>query len=77
LKKETGFKNNCLKPLRKHGMSGSNPLALKTIALSTIEMIGATDKADTIAHALSRSNEEPKEGDAEGLADVIGICDTS
>lgn len=40
-------------PFRRHGIKGSSPLALLTIALSTIEIAGATRNAEAIAPAAS------------------------
>ena len=53
LTKKSGFVMRVLTPLIKHGTSGSSPEALDTIALSTIEMAGATESADSVAAAAS------------------------
>jgi len=49
LKNFNGFVKKLLKPLIRQGTKGSSPLAFETIALSTIETIGATHIADIIA----------------------------
>ena len=48
-----GLVNKPLVELMREGTKGSSPLALLTIALSTILIAGATLKADKIAAALS------------------------
>jgi hypothetical protein len=65
-----------LKPLIKHGNKGSKPLAFETIALSTIEIIGATESAERIAHELSKANlmrsgESVEEGEDEDEEVVV------
>ena len=43
-------------PLNRHGINGSSPDALDTIALSTIEIAGATDSAHKNAAVDSTAN---------------------
>ena len=48
-KKYPGCENKLLTPFIRHGTNASRPLAFETMALSTIEMAGATVNADMVA----------------------------